>query len=131
MARYLRGEHHPQKALGPRVMFLAEAPASAEGVGSPAANPQPHPIGYIGGHRTERYGCDGELQYLYVSPAARRGGVASEMLRRMAEWFEAQGAARICVDVEPGNARPRAFYRKHGAVDLNPHWLVWEELSPW
>ena len=49
MAIYLRREHHPQKALLPRVMYLAETP---EG-----------PIGYIGGHLTERYGCDGEVQY--------------------------------------------------------------------
>lgn len=30
MARYLRGEHHPKKALAPRVMYLA---ANADGVG--------------------------------------------------------------------------------------------------
>ena len=49
----------------------------------------------------------------------------------MAAWFGELGAARVCVDVEPGNARARAFYRKHGAVDLNLHWLVWEALRPW
>lgn len=22
-----------------------------------------------------------------------------------------------------------AFYRKHGAEDLNPHWLVWPDIT--
>ena len=117
MARYLRGEHHPQKALMPRVMYLAEG---AEGT-----------VGYIGGHLTERYECDGELQYLYVVSEHRRAGVASGMLRLLARWFEVQGASRICVDVEPDNQRARGFYTHHGATHLNSHWLVWSDLRPW
>lgn len=116
MARYLRCEHHPQKALDPRVMYLAEGP---EGV-----------VGYIGGHLTERFDCDGELQYLYVAPAHRRGGVASEMFRLLAGWFDEHGASRICVDVEPDNHGARGFYQRHGATDLNSHWLVWADFLP-
>ena len=114
MARYLLGEHHPQKALDPRVMYLAE---EGEKV-----------VGYIGGHLTERYECDGELQYLYVTPPYRRTGVASQMLRLLGRWFEAHDATRICVDVVPDNERARAFYTSHGATRLNDHWLVWSGL---
>jgi ribosomal protein S18 acetylase RimI-like enzyme len=100
MALYLRCLHHPQEALVQRVVYLCD---SAEGV----------VLGYIGGHLTERYECDGELQYLYVAPEYRRTGVASEMLRLLARWFEVHDASRICVDVEPDNYRARGFYTSH------------------
>jgi ribosomal protein S18 acetylase RimI-like enzyme len=114
MALYLSCLHDPQQALPPRVMYLCE---SAEAV-----------VGYIGGHLTERYECDGELQYLYVAPQYRRTGVASEMLRLLARWFDTHDASRICVDVEPDNHRARGFYASHGANYLNSHWLVWPDL---
>lgn len=119
MARYLRHEHHPGHARTPRVVMIAWR--------SDEAGDQ-EPVGYIGGHRTERFDCDGELQYLYVAPAARRSGVASALLVHLWRWFRAHEIHRICVDVEPSNDRARAFYRAHGATDLNPHWLVWPDI---
>lgn len=115
MAGYLRGEHHPQQALQSRVLYLAE---TEKGV-----------VGYIGGHLTERYGCDGEVQYLYVVPTHRRAGVASRLLQELFGWFETRGAVRVCVDVEPGNRGARCFYARHGASFLNPHWLIWEDIG--
>jgi ribosomal protein S18 acetylase RimI-like enzyme len=79
-------------------------------------------MGYIGGHLTGRFGCDGELQYLCVSPESRRSGVAAGLL-------DAQGAARICVDEEPANARARAFYFSRGTTELDSHWLVWDDIG--
>ncbi len=114
MASYLRGEHHPQEALMPRVMYVA---ADADAM-----------VGYIGGHLTRRYGCDGELQYLYVVPEHRRTGVGSEMLQSLWGWFQERNAPRICVDVVPGNERARGFYMSHGARSLNSHWLVWSDI---
>jgi GNAT superfamily N-acetyltransferase len=113
MLRYLAGEHHPQQALLPRVMWMAAERES--------------PIGYAAGHLTRRFGCDGELQWIYVVPEHRRSQIASRLLRLMAEWFLEHGARRICVDVGDDNARP--FYRRHGAVDLNRHWMVWNDIS--
>ena len=107
MAMYLEGRHHPQQALEPRVAYLAT-------VGGVVA-------GYIAGHLTRRYGCDGEVQYLYVAPAYRRTGLASTLLRQLAEWFEAQGAVRICVDVNEDSASARPFYAAQGAQPLRPH----------
>src|SRR5262245_15819085 len=113
MSAYLEGRHHPQHALAPRVAYVA-----IEGTAV---------VGYIAGHLTRRYDCDGELQYLFVAPGHRRQGVASEMLRLLREWFRDHQAARICVDVEPDNSAGRAFYRHHGATPLNIRWLVFSE----
>src|SRR5438128_12220713 len=46
-ARYLARERHPQQALMPRVIYVA-----LEGEAL---------VGYIAGHLTRRYSCDGEL----------------------------------------------------------------------
>ena len=85
MLQYLAGEHHPQQALLPRGLWMA-----AEGE---------TPIGYIAGHLTRRFGCDGELQWIYVVPEHRRTQVASNLLRLLAGWFVEHGARRVCVDV--------------------------------
>jgi GNAT superfamily N-acetyltransferase len=113
MGRYLAREHHPQHALAPRVLWMAEQGNA--------------PIGYAAGHLTRRFDCDGELQWIYVTAAHRRRGVASALLRRLAAWFAERGARRVCVDVGDDDARP--FYRRHGAVDLNRHWMVWEDIG--
>ncbi len=113
MLRYLAGEHHPQQALPPRAMWMATQGEL--------------PIGYIAGHLTHRFGCDGELQWIYVVPDHRRTHVASRLLRLLASWFLERGALRICVDVGDDEARP--FYRRHGAVELNEHWMVWNDIG--
>lgn len=115
MAAYLEGRHHPQQALTPRVAYLAT-------VGGTVA-------GYIGGHLTRRYGCDGEVQYLYVAPACRRAGVASTLLRQLAQWFVEQGAVRVCVDVNEESPGAAPFYADHGAQQLRPHWMVWPDIK--
>ena len=115
MGLYLEGKHHPQRALAPRVIFVCLEGNLV--------------IGYTGGHLTRRYDCDGELQYLYVVHRHRRNGIASEMLTLMAGWFAEHGAARICVDVTPENATARAFYARRGAIELNPYWLVWNDIT--
>ena len=115
MARYLAGEHHPQHALPPRIIYVALQGDSL--------------VGYIAGHLTRRYACDGELQWIYVLPECRGSGVAPELLRRLAAWFAEQKAERICVDVDPANTIARRFYTRHGAVELNKHWLVWDDIK--
>ena|SRR5436190_7745809 len=84
---------------------------------------------FIAGHLTRRFGCDGELEWLDVVAECRRTGVAGELWRALATWFAGHQARRICVDVDPQNAPARAFYRKHGAQDLNAHWFVWPDTS--
>jgi ketosteroid isomerase-like protein len=115
MAAYLECRHHPREALAPRVAYLARV----GGI----------PAGYIAGHLTRRYGCQGEVQYLYVALARRRAGVATALLRQLAQWFADQGAARICVNLDPESAGARRFYVNHGAQPLRPHWLVWQDIG--
>ncbi len=115
ISRYLDCEHHPRYALLPRVMYVAMEDDSA--------------VGFIAGHLTRRYGCDGELQWINVIPERRGSSIASELLRRLASWFAEQRASRICVDVDPSNTTAHRFYRRHGAETLNPHWLVWSDIK--
>ena len=114
MLGYMECEIHPQKALKPRVVFVA---SEKEAV-----------VGLIAGHLTRRYECDGELEWIDVVAERRGSGIATGLLERLAEWFVAQKALRICVDVQPKNTVARRFYRKHGAAELNPHWMVWNDI---
>lgn len=113
-ASYLEGKHHPQRALPARVAYLA---LQGDEV-----------VGYIAGHLTQRYDCDGELQYLWVAINHRRAGIATQLLRLLAQWFKERAAVRVCVDVSPDNSSARSFYAHFGAVELNPHWLVWYDI---
>lgn len=138
MARYLLGEHHPRDALEERVIVLAEieveievesaAESAAEIRAEVPAKRRFQPIGYAGAHQTRRYGCDGELQYMYVAPGYRRIGVATRLLECVAEWCAERAMRRVCVDVVPENERARAFYARSGAEPLNPSWMVWSDL---
>ena len=115
MTGYFDGQRHPQYALLPRVIYLAEEGDTL--------------IGYIAGHLTRRYGCEGELQWIYVMTKRRRCGVASELLRRLAGWFKEQKASRVCVNVGPENSVARSFYTRLGAEQLNRHWLAWNQIG--
>ena len=110
---YFNRELHPQKALLPRIIYVA---TSSEVV-----------VGFIAGHLTERFGCQGELQWINVVPKYRGKGVALALLRYLAQWFVAQRALNVCVDV--GGEGGRSFYIKSGAESLNEHWMVWKDIS--
>jgi ribosomal protein S18 acetylase RimI-like enzyme len=112
---YLRGESDPQHARKTRVGYVA---CDDSGV-----------VGFITGHLTSRHGCNGELQWINVAQAYRGSEMASELLHLIAKWFVGNKSLKVCVDVEPTNLSARKFYRKHGAVDLNPHWLVWNDIG--
>jgi ribosomal protein S18 acetylase RimI-like enzyme/predicted enzyme related to lactoylglutathione lyase len=115
IAAYLRGELHPQHALAPRVAFVAQRGGKI--------------VGLIAGHLTRRHNCDGELEFIDVTREHRGGGIADGLLRQLAEWFIAQNANRICVDVAPENTRAVRFYARNGAAQLNKHWMVWEDIA--
>jgi GNAT superfamily N-acetyltransferase len=117
IAGYFEKRLNPQHALSPRTGYVAVEGAAL--------------AGFAAGHLTRRFGCDGELQWINVSPEWRRSGVASGLLRAMARWFLEQGASRVCVDVDPSNAAARAFYARHGAAELKRHWLVWNGIGGW
>ena len=115
ISKYLDCEHHPQQALMPRVIYVALDGDSL--------------VGFIAGHLTRRYACDGELEWINVTPEHRGSGAASELLRMLAIWFVEQNAVRICVNAAPDNPTARRFYIRHGAEELNEHWLVWNDVN--
>lgn len=110
---YMDGMTNPQKALAPRVVYVA---TDGEQV-----------VGWIAGHLTTRLGCDGELQWIDVDTEHRRKGIASELVKMLAGWFAEQNAKKICVD--PGNDDSRKFYAANGAGNLNQHWMYWEDIT--
>jgi len=114
MAPYLRGRHHPHLALPQRAAYLAECRGGV--------------AGYIAGHLTRRYNCEGEVQYLYVAPSWRRSGVGTVLLQRLAAWFLEHGAIRVCVNVNTESPGADPFYIRHGALHLQPYWRVWPDV---
>jgi GNAT superfamily N-acetyltransferase len=114
VAAYLSGEHHPRQARLPRVAIIAEQDGEI--------------IGFVAGHLTRRYKCDGELQWINVSADQRGHGVATGLLRQLAEWFVSHDAHRICVDLQPRNNTARAFYTRNGAEPLNDRWMVFADI---
>jgi GNAT superfamily N-acetyltransferase len=115
MAAYFDGHHHPEQALPPRVGYIA---TTGETV-----------IGYIAGHRTERHGCAGELQYLFVAPGHRRRGVGTALLRLLASWFGNAGAQKVCVCVDRDSPAAKPFYERLGAAPLKRLWYAWDDIS--
>jgi GNAT superfamily N-acetyltransferase len=115
IAGYLAKEYHPRHALLPRVAYVALAAGEV--------------VGYVAGHLTRRYKCDGELQWINVIPEHQGTGVAANLLCRLAKWFVKQKARRVCVDVEPDNIVARCFYKKNGAQTLSTRWLVWPDIN--
>lgn len=114
---YLREQQSPGTPLPARAVFVAVDGSAGESA----------MVGFIAGHQTRRYGCDGELQWINVIPERRGQGIAGLLLVRMGEWFVEKSLLRICVDVEPHNAAARKLYRRFGADRLNNHWMVWND----
>lgn len=110
---YMNGENNPQMALPPRVSYVAMDNGQI--------------IGFIAGHLTRWLDCEGELEWIDVDTEYRRKGIASELVRLLAKWFEEQGAHKTCVD--PGNEAARKFYAANGAKNLDAHWMYWKDIT--
>lgn len=115
ISRYRRGEHSPQQALPERVILVAAD--------------QGQVVGFISGHRTRRFGCDGELQWLNVVEHKRGLGIADQLISRLGAWFVEQGAQRICVNVASDNIAAQRVYARCGAKALSENWMVWKDAG--
>ena len=112
---YMDQKHHPQQALPKRILFIAEDGES--------------PVGLIAGHLTRRLECDGELQWVDVIPEYRKRGIASSLLKHLADWFLEHHAKKICVNCVTDNSIAQKFYKSQGAQKYNDYWLVWKDIS--
>src|SRR5580698_8895638 len=73
IAGYMDRTINPRQALASRIMYVATENEIV--------------IGFIAGHLTRRFECEGELEWIDVCNAYRRKGIASEMLKLLATWF--------------------------------------------
>jgi ribosomal protein S18 acetylase RimI-like enzyme len=112
---YLQGEANPQQSLATRIIYVATKDEEV--------------VGFIAGHLTRRFGCEGELQWINVGLEYRGVGIASQLLQQLAAWFAGQKALQICVNCASDNAIGQRFYRRHGAQNLNEHWLIWKDIA--
>ena len=115
MAAYFEGKHDPQDALPLRIGYVA---LLREAV-----------IGYIAGHLTTRHGCRAEIQYLFVAPDFRRRGVATALLRLLADWFGKADALKVCVCVDADSPAAKPFYESAGASPFKRFWYGWDDIS--
>lgn len=113
--RYLTQGSAAQFSLGDGFALLAELEGRA--------------VGFAGYHHTTRHGTDAELESIYVLEDAQGGGIGSRLLGIVASRLLAGGSRTMCVGYHPKNPYKR-FYVKHGAVEINPHWAVWNDLAP-
>ena len=109
---YLNGTSNPQQSLPQRIIYVG---CHGEQI-----------IGFIAGHLTRRFNCDGELEWIDVMEEHRRKGIASGLVRCLARWFVEKEAYKICID--PGNDDARTFYRNLGAASLDKHWMYWNDI---
>ena len=64
---------------------------------------------------------DGRRAWIYhlaVLPKARRGGVATRLVREVEQHFRAIGASKINLLVEPNNVNARQLYRALGFSEI-------------
>lgn len=115
MRAYFEGTYAPGDALVPRAGFVAFDDQTM--------------VGYIAGHRTTRMGADGEIEYLFVAPSARRKGIARELTRLQLMWFFDNGARSVIVNTDPDYPGSTEFYLACGASQINRHWLRWNDLA--
>jgi ribosomal protein S18 acetylase RimI-like enzyme len=115
ISRYLSGQHSPQQALTARTAFVAIDGSDL--------------VGFVAGHKTRRFGCHGELQWINVVREKRGLGTADQLMTKIGTWFVAQDARRICVNVDPANLTARRLYTRRGAQILNDYWMIWEDAQ--
>lgn len=117
---YLAGTYHPQQALAERAVFVAEA-AGPEGRGAEV-------VGFVAGHRTRRFECDGELQWINTAKSHQGQGIAGQLLLAQAGWFVEQAAYRVCVNVAQENDAARSLYTHRGAQPFGDFWMLWPDI---
>jgi ribosomal protein S18 acetylase RimI-like enzyme len=89
------------------------------------------PIGMISGVETTHpdKGTEMLIYELGVAPAARQRGVATALVRALADVARAAGCYGMWVGTEPDNLAAQATYRRSGANDEAPFLLMSWDLT--
>lgn len=85
-------------------------------------------IGYLAVHLTTRYNKDAEIQSFYILKEYQRKGIGLKLLKMAVQWLGQFKARSLCVGIASDNPY-RVFYLKHGGEYLNPHWIVWGDIT--
>ena len=73
-------------------------------------------------------GLEGEVAELYVTPDARRQGVATQLVGRAMRLFREREATFVTVWTRPDNPAALAVYRRHGFTPTEQTVLTWLPL---
>jgi GNAT superfamily N-acetyltransferase len=114
IGNYLVGSRSPQQAFPDRAVWVALEDHAI--------------VGFVAGHLTTRFGCQGELQWINALAEHRGKSIADHLTETILDWFRQQKAFHICVNVEPQNSVARALYARHGAAPLSDYWMQWRDL---
>jgi len=110
---YIQQGSRAQQSRGDGFAILAESDARL--------------VAFAAYHHTRRWGCDAELESIYVLLSHQARGVGTSLLREIFQRLRAEGSRSLCVGYSPDNPYKR-FYLKHGAIEINPHWAAWRSL---
>jgi ribosomal protein S18 acetylase RimI-like enzyme len=90
-----------------------------------------HAVGMISGIETTHpdKGTEMFIYELGVAPAARLQGVATELVKALADLARRRGCYGMWVGTEPDNAAAQATYRKAGANEEAPFLLLSWDLT--
>ena len=85
-------------------------------------------VEYVAAHLTTRQGCEVNSN---TSSSLRTigAGIATELIRLVADWFVEQGAAKVCVCVDADTPAAGPFYTARNAVPMRNFWVGWEDIS--
>jgi RimJ/RimL family protein N-acetyltransferase len=83
--------------------FVVEGAGGAEGLATGFVDADPATVVLVG---------------MWVAPALRGSGAATELVAHVVEWARTRGAARVCLSVEGDNLRAARLYERCGFIEL-------------
>ncbi|HVG28018.1 MAG TPA: GNAT family N-acetyltransferase [Acidobacteriaceae bacterium] len=113
IAAYMIGQLTPAFGLEPRAVFVAVQDNEV--------------VGFIAGHLSRRFNCQGEIYWLNVQADRRGLRIADRLLAALVAWFAGHNARSLCIEVPPSNDSARKLLARHNA---HPHDALWLTLSP-
>ncbi len=112
--RYIRDGSSAQHSLGDGTVLLYERDNRVSG--------------FAAYHHTTRHGINAELQAVYVLKEELGQGLGTKLVETIGKRLYLEGARSMCVCYDPRNPY-KQFYLKLGAVEIDPNWAIWRDLS--